>query len=60
MKHFKKGEIKKRKKEMEKKGMFHVKHFRKRKIKKKKKMEKKGMFHVKHFKKREIKKERRR
>ena len=29
MKHFKKGEIKKRKKEMEKKGMFHVKHFRK-------------------------------
>ncbi len=35
MKHFKKGEIKKRKKEMEKKGMFHVKHFRKRKIKKK-------------------------
>ena len=45
---------------MEKKGMFHVKHFRKRKIKKKKKMEKKGMFHVKHFKKGEIKKERRR
>ena len=29
MKHFKKGEIKKRKKEMEKKEMFHVKHFRK-------------------------------
>ena len=34
MKHFKKGEIKKRKKEMEKKGMFHVKHFKKGEIKK--------------------------
>ncbi len=29
VKHFKKGEIKKRKKEIEKKEMFHVKHFRK-------------------------------
>jgi hypothetical protein len=34
VKHFKKGEIKKRKKEMKKKGMFHVKHFKKGEIKK--------------------------